>query len=67
MKHRILALSNVTKSYGEISGFLKISISVMGEQDKRVPLEMESTLSIQKEDKIMMPPHVERKSYQLTV
>lgn len=67
MKHSLLALSNVTKNYGEISGLVKVSISVLGEEDKRIPLEMQSMVSFQKDTKIMMPTNVERKSYQLTV
>lgn len=46
---------------------IKLSILVAGEKDKRVPLKMESTSSSQKNNNIMLPPHIERKSYQLAV
>lgn len=40
---------------------------VAGEKDKRVPLKMEPASSSQKNNNIMLPPHIERKSYQLAV
>jgi len=44
-----------------------MSVAVLGEKDSNVTLNMEALASIGKDKKILMPPHIERKSYQLTV
>lgn len=67
LKHHWLALSDTSNNFGEIVGYIKISISVTGENDKGVTLDLEPFESFNKERKVLMPPHLERKSYQLSM
>ena len=67
MEHETVALSDINDNFGEISGLIKLSVLVAGEKDKRVPLKMESSSSAQKNNQILLPPHIQRKSYQLSV
>lgn len=67
IKHMWLALSNVEKDLNEIMGYIKVSMSVTGESDDQVELDVEPIASITKEKKVLMPPHIERKTYQLTI
>ena len=67
LEHIWLALSDPNHNFGAIVGYVKISISVLHEDDPGVTLRHEPYQSLTVEKKVLMPPHIERKSYQLTV
>ena len=48
-------------------GYLKVSLSIMGENDKNVELAVEPLSSITSEKKCLMSANIERKTYQLSV
>lgn len=67
LSHIWLALSNPGKNFSEIMGYVKISASVLGEKDQNVELEVEPIASITKEKKVLVPPEIERKTYQVII
>lgn len=56
--HTWFALSNIERKFNEISGYLKLSVSVLGDSDKAVELQCEPLSSITAEKKVLMPPHI---------
>lgn len=55
------------KKFTEITGYVKISASMLGEADMSVELQVEPISSITKEKKVLVPPQIERKTYQIIV
>lgn len=69
-KHAILkqwvGLSNPkSKKFNELSGYLKISVSVIGPGDEQVPLTDDVGFERTDTEVLMLPPHISMKYYQL--
>ena len=64
--HTWLALSNVTKNHGEVSGMVKVSINVTNEDDVAQTLELEPYNAVQKGKSIQLASNMSRKGHQLT-
>jgi hypothetical protein len=48
IQHRWLALSNVEMAFSEVVGYIKISVSMLGEKDNPMELETEPVTGITK-------------------
>ncbi len=65
LHHQWLALSDPSaQNFNEITGSLKLSISVIGEGDEQVPLKIDESPE-QDMGMIVVPPHISIKYYQL--
>lgn len=65
MLHEWLAISNIQNDFSTITGYVKVSLVLFGENDKNIELMPEKITSITKEKRVLMPPNIERKNYQL--
>ena len=68
-KHSIfkqwVGLSNPSvKNFNEISGYLKISASMVGPGDEQVPLDDEAGIDHTETEVMLLPPHISMKYYQ---
>lgn len=69
-KHAIfnqwIGISNPTaQNYNELSGYLKVSASVIGPGDEQVPLVDSSSLDRTDKEVILLPPHISLHYYQV--
>lgn len=58
LEHSWLALSNIERNFTEITGYIKISASFLGEKDDNVELDVEPVASVTKEKKVLIPPQI---------
>lgn len=65
MEHQWVALSNPAgENFNEISGYLKVSISVTGQGDDQVPLTEDDSKEC---SMIVVPPHIQIQYYQFKI
>lgn len=61
-----IGISNPTsQNYNELSGYLKISVSVIGPGDEQVPLVESSDIDRTDREVMLLPPHISLHYYQL--
>lgn len=65
MLHKWIALSNpASENFNEVTGYLKLSISVAASGDEQVQIT-EDTAGDKDEESVMMPPSIKPEFYQL--
>jgi hypothetical protein len=69
-KHAVLnqwiGISNPTsKNFNQLSGYLKISASVIGSGDEQIPLTDDHGIDHTEREVMLLPPHISLKYYQL--
>ena len=63
--HKWIVMSNPeSEDFGEVTGFLKISITIAGSGDEQVPIEDDPNPT---EEEFIQPPQITPEFYQLKV
>lgn len=66
--HQWVALSNPkSNKFNEITGYLKLSVSVIGPGDEQVALNEDTRIDKTENHFIMKPPHIETRYFQLKI
>ena len=67
MQHQWIGLSSAINDFREVKGYLKISASLTGEHDKTAPLRPETIATITDDRKIMIPPTIALRSFEIAI
>ena len=67
LNHEWLGLSSAQNDVKEVKGYLKISVSLTGENDKTIPLLPEKIDTLTTDKRILLPPSIILRSYEITI
>ena len=62
VEYKWVALSNLSRNFSDVMGFLKFSIQVAHQSDKQITLSKEE-ISGDNEVKIILPPQIQMKGH----
>lgn len=67
LHHQWIGLSSAVNDFRQVKGYLKISVSLTGENDKTIPLLPEKLETLTADKKIMIPPSIALRSFEIAI